>query len=290
MKQSILFQARAARACFVAGLWACGGCMSLGGWVNDYQAAEQRQRDSGKPILIFYKNHLDPLSGAMDRTLHQSPVEGAAAGRFVRCILLTDYDPDRVYVAQYDVTRAPALIVVHPDGTFHAREGLLSSDEMLAFLDGAKPPGQSPIVNPYVPRVADFHWTADLKEARASAAKQGKPLLILFKWWLGRDDWRMQRTLEAPEAYRLTADCVHCRLDYDHLPTRACMAELSIRQTPALVVERPDGTRQMLEGLVPTDDVVRFLQTALKPASSSVGSAAAAESGSTDAASAHGAQ
>lgn len=237
--------------------------MSTGGWINDYQTAERRQRDTGRPILIFYKNHLDPLCGMMDRTLREPAVRSAASGAFVRCVLMTDYDPDRVYVAQYGVTRAPALIVVHPDGTFHAREGLLSADEVATFLEEARPPGRMPIVNPYVPRAAEFRWTSDLKEARASAAGQGKPLLILFKWWLGRDDWRMQRILELPEAYRLVADCVHCRLDYDHLPSRARMAELSVHRTPALIVERPDGSRMTLEGLVPPDDVVRFLQTAL---------------------------
>lgn len=244
----------------------CGGCMSLGGWVNDYAVAEQRQKDTGMPILVFYKNHLDPVSGRMHKMLREGAIDAATSKKqMVRCVLVTDYDPDRAFVAQYGVDRAPALTIIHPDGTYHSHVGPMQESDALAFIENAKPPGQTPTVNPYIPRPIDTHWLNNLEAATQEAAKTGKPVLIVFKWWVGRDDWRISEYFDAPEVNRLVAGWVFCRMDRDFAPTRRHMASFGLRQTPAVVILHPDGTYHSLEGLVSLDDFVRFLQSAKPP-------------------------
>ncbi|GIK16141.1 MAG: hypothetical protein BroJett003_11050 [Planctomycetota bacterium] len=236
--------------------------MSLGGWVNDYVVAEQRQAESGEPIFIFYKDHLDPLSGRVDQALRDGDVKSALAGT-IACKLVKDYAPDRAYVAQYGVDRAPAIILIHPDGTYHAHLGAINAAGILAFLERAKPPGERPRQDAYIPRPFDPKWHSTLDRATEAANQQGKPTLIVFKWWLGADDWKLMRAFDAPEVQRVVEGCVLCRLDYDYLPNRNHLRTFGLTRTPAVVVRKTDGSYRTLEGLVPPDDLVRFLRDAL---------------------------
>jgi len=126
------------------------GCVSLGGWLNDYVAAELRQQRSQRDLLIFYKDYLDVTSGDVHTALN-SPEVKTMTGDMVRCILVTDYEPDRAYVAQFGVQRAPALIIVRTDGTYHARVGPMSADDIVGLLASATEPGKTPNRDPYIP-------------------------------------------------------------------------------------------------------------------------------------------
>ena len=47
----------------------------------------------------------------------------------------------RETAAQFGVDEPPAYVVLHPDGTYHARSGSLTLDELSALLTAAERPG-----------------------------------------------------------------------------------------------------------------------------------------------------
>ncbi len=130
------------------------GCMSLGGWCNDYDTAEARQRRDPRDLIIFYKDYFDESSSVAQTALN-SPEVKAMTGGMVRCLLVTDYEPDRAYVAQFGVQRAPAVIVVRTDGTYHARVGPMSPRDVIGLLTSASLPGKTPEFDPYILRPPD---------------------------------------------------------------------------------------------------------------------------------------
>jgi len=236
--------------------------MSLGGWVNDYVAAEKQQQRTRQDVLIFYKDYLDVTSGDVHTALRAGRVKDAT-DKMVRCVLVTDYEPDRAYVAQFGVLRAPALIVLRADGTYHARVGPMSEQEILDLLEQARSAGELPRRDPFIPRPVTYRWVHSLPAATAEARRTRRPLLIFYKWWLSNQSLTVQRTLEQPEVGRAASDLVHCRLEYDYLPNRTAMEAFGVTRAPALVLQQPDGTFRVLDGPQSADEVVHFLRGAL---------------------------
>lgn len=242
-------------------LVSAGGCMSLGAWVNDYVAAERRQKRTQRDMLIFFKDYLDITSGDVHTALRSSRVEDATA-ELVRCVLVTDYEPDRAYVAQFGVMRAPALIVLRTDGTYHARVGPMAEDDILDLLAQARSPGERPRHDPYIQRPVKYQWFNSLQAATTQARTSNRPLLIFYKWWISNPSLTMQRTLELPEVSRALEGFVYCRLEYDYLPNRSAMQTFGVTRAPALVVQMPNGDYRVLDGTAEPDEVVRFIRAA----------------------------
>ncbi len=251
----------AGAAAMAVWLLTAGGCMSLGAWINDYVAAEKQQKRTQQDMLIFYKDYLDVTSGDVHTALRTGAVKDATED-MVRCVLVTDYEPDRAYVAQFGVMRSPALIVLRSDGTYHARVGPMTEADILDLLQRARSPGDAPRRDPFIPRPVTYRWINSLPAATAEARRSNRPLLIFYKWWVSNQSLTMQRTLEEPEVGRATAGFVHCRLEYDYLPNRTVMETFGVTRAPTLVVQQPDGSYRVLDGPATADEVVRFVRGA----------------------------
>ncbi|MCP4590920.1 MAG: hypothetical protein GY842_09250 [bacterium] len=234
-------------------------------WYLSYAEVEQarvRDRQRGRPeqdILVFYKDHLDAKSGQMQDVLDSPKVKPLLADKY-RCILVTDFSLNQRYVAQYGVDAAPALVVIHPDGTFHARTELLSAEQTRGFLTQAKGPGASPATDLQILPVPSYDWKNIYEEAVDLARRQNRPLLVLYKSWLSAESTELLNRLSRPRVQRLFGEMVHCILDSDYRPNRPHVARYGIDpdRVPALVVVRPDGTYHRLVGLPSLEQLVRF--------------------------------
>lgn len=244
------------------------GCLLASGcgpaWMDSYNLAEQVARSRDTDIVYFYKDHLDPQSGQMAERLEDPRVKSLLAGK-VKCVLVTVFEPNAKFVAQYDVSSAPALIVVHPDQTYQAREGLMSAEQIVEFLHSAATSGEKPELNPQVPREYQYQWIGIYEDALERARRQNRELLIVYKWWLSAESTELLRRLSKPEVARHVHEMVHCLLDWDYVPNRRHMASYGVQKVPAMVIIHQDGTYHAKEGLPEIADIVRFIVNARAP-------------------------
>jgi len=241
------------------------GCApGLAGWTLSYDEAQKAAQARQSGIVVLYKDHLDPQSGRMEDVLRDSRVTPLLSGK-VKCLLLTDFEPNRRFVAQYGVEEPPALIVIHPDQTSHARSGLMSVEQAVEFLKSATPPGTRPQINPQVPRTYGYNWLGIYEEALGQARRQNRPLLIVYKWWLSSESTELLRRLSRPEVARHFGDMVHCLLDWDYIPNRKIMADLGVNKVPAMVIITQSGGRYRIVGLVEIKDIIKFAVSARPP-------------------------
>jgi hypothetical protein len=243
-------------------LTGCGP--GVAGWVLSYDEAQKAAQARQTGIVVLYKDHLDPQSGRMEDVLRDPRVTPLLSGK-VKCLLLTDFEPNRRFVAQYSVEDPPALIVMHPDQTYHARSGLMSVEQAAEFLKSAVPPGTKPQINPQVPRTYEYNWLGIYEDALGQARRQNRPLLIVYKWWLSSESTELLRRLSRPEVARHFADMVHCILDWDYTPNRKIMADLGVNKVPAMVIITQSGASYKCVGLVEIKDIVKFAVSARPP-------------------------
>lgn len=245
-----------------------GGCVSWlngstdHGWALDFDTAEQRVYDSGKPLLIFYRNPRHREDQVVEDALQAESV-AALTERYVGCTLLTSYEPDRRYVGQYGVYRPPALIVVHPDGTYHARSAIMSADDIVSFLTQAQPPGTKPAINPHIPRRARYSWLHSVEEAEAVSRETGQPMVVVFYRSLSRD-WRtLSKLLSRHEVYGRLAEALHVRIGLLNPTIETHATRFGPLKLPAMVMARPDGTFTTYERPTSYEAVVRWVDAAL---------------------------
>ena len=237
----------------------CGSWQTLrpGGWSESYGAAEARVRETDRELLICYRTGKAEGNRGVDEMLN-ADVLRRRTKVYVRCRLYSSHEPDRRYVAQYGVDRAPALIVVHRDGTYHAMGAPSSAAEVVEFLDSAGTNGMKPTANPHIPRAVDYDWRKDYEAAVQSARQEGRPVFVVVTKALTRP-WRSLRDLlERREVYGRVAEMIHCRLSTLFPSGRALVRDLGISQLPALVIVHTDGTSHVLEAPTSYEQVVRF--------------------------------
>jgi hypothetical protein len=247
---------------FGAGCATSTGCMTLRawnsrGWVADYDTAERRVLETGRDMLIWY---LDPRPGkarGVEEILDAATIKSRTRG-YVRCRLFKTYEPDRRYVGQFGVERAPALIVVHTDGTYHAMTGPMSVDTVYNFLGDAVAPGEVVAANRQIPRRAMYNWHRDAPSAREASESAGAPILFVFHRRLSRDWQRLEKLLSRQEVYERFRDMVHCRLGPLKPWAKVHHTEFGALSLPALVIAHPDGTHHVLEMPTSYEAVVRF--------------------------------
>lgn len=233
-------------------------------WAADYETAERRVLDTGRDLLIYYDKTGHKGDTSMEKALKSAPIE-ELTGRYVRCRLFKSHEPDRRYVAQFGVDRAPALIIVHADGTYHARTGSLSSAQMATFLAGAAPPGAQPQIDRYLPRRPRYRWHRDIDAAEEVSRRTQQPVLIVYHRALSRDWPRLEQMLTRREVYGRFGDLIHCRIGTFNPWIRAYITRFGALKLPALVVLRCDGTFEALELPASYEAVVRFADAALGP-------------------------
>jgi len=244
-------------ALLVSSACATAGWPQYRRWMADYDAAERRMAKTGRDLLIWYQEARPGRRDPLKQVLREPAVRGRIH-RYVRCSLLRSFEPDRRYVAQYGVERAPALIVVHADGTYHAITGVMTAEEILEFLDGAQAGGEKPRMNPHVYHEPRYEWRGDYDRARTAAESAGQAVLVVFHRWLSRDWPRLEKLLSRREVTRRLACLVPCKLSSWHRSARALAGEFGVSNMPALVIVHPEGGHHVLELPTSYEAIVRF--------------------------------
>ncbi len=246
----------------------CVAPLSLNGhgaWAHDYDTAERRLQESDRDLLVFYLDDRPGRRDAFEKVLKSAPIRSLGE-RFVCCTLIRSYEPDRRYVSQYGVHRAPGVIRVHRDGTYHSATGIRAAFDVLRFVDGATPPGAHPELNPHIPREARYDWMDSIEDAERRAHRTARSTLIVFyRSWSG--DWRQLEKLLTPhEVFRRLAGVVHGRVAVSPLRKQIESARFGTLRLPALVLVQPDGGFSTLELPPSSESVTRFADAALQPA------------------------
>ena|GEM_PF-1344346 len=251
---------------FTAGF--ASGCASR--WHLSFAEVEQarlRDRQLGRPerdTLLFYKDPWDPKSGQMQDVLESPLVKPLIADKH-RCMLVEAFAPNQRYMTQYRVDSAPALVVVHPDGTYHARLGLLTAEQARNFLTGAVGSGSAIETNAQILPVPGYYWHGSYEKAAALAARQNRALLVVYKWWLSAESTELLSRLSRPRVRRQFGEMVHCLLDWDYVPNRAHVAPYGVSKVPSMIIIRADGTYHTLVGLPTVERIMRFSVGARSP-------------------------
>lgn len=233
-------------------------------WVADYDSAEQRLRESGRELLIYYRKARGGRSDDVKASL-ASPAIARRIQKYVRCVLFQSYEPDRRYVAQFAVQRAPALVLMHADGTYHAHTGSMADADILRFLSRSRAPGAKPVLNPHIPRRARYDWQEDMTLAGRRARSYGKAMLIVYHRSFTRDWRKMTRLLKQRDVARRLGGVVHCRVATNNPWAKTYITEFGVIRLPALILTRPDGSYRVLETPTSSEAVARFADLCLKP-------------------------
>lgn len=233
-------------------------------WVYTFNEAERIARPKEQPILLFYRDHLDVRSARINEALEQPETMKLLEG-YVPCSLISAYDPNRKYVAQYGVLAPPALIIIHSDSTYHALQDVDDPVAIRAFISNAKPPGQKPSIDPAIPRPTDYLIRAEgtYESAVDLAQRQNRKMMILYKWWLDADSNELITRMSRPEIAARCTETINCVLDWDFTPNRKHVANYGVTKYPTIIVVHQDGSFQKREGLGSVHEIATFLSAAL---------------------------
>lgn len=271
MLEKLFTKKIAAFSMILTSILVCSGCsfaiprisvLDHNGWVADYESAERKVRETGNALLLFYKSGQEDMDSRIQRALDDPQLKTAAMNP-IRCVLFHSYEPNRRYVAQFGVQRAPALILVHPDGTYHATEGSMQREQIAQFLTLAIPPGTQPKFNPYLPRVPEYFWHDTMDTAIAHAKKIEKPLFIIYERTFSGDWKKLQKLLTRREVFHRIAPMVHTRISVPGLFTDSYHSPFGVLQLPAIVIAKPGGSFCVLELPTTYESVVRFTDRSL---------------------------
>jgi hypothetical protein len=242
-------------------LWPVG-VWPTGIWVADYEQAEQLASESGHGTLFLFTQKDLTREDAVRVLLEDPAVRGFAAD-YIPAILFQRNESDRRYAAQFGVHRAPAVIVVHPDGTYHATQGSLTPEKLTAFLSESSPPGATPTINPHVTRQLGYSWIRDWESAKQASQESGRPIFLVLERWMSRDWDALRPMLERREVYSRTANMVHCRPSTAWSSVSGVASELGVENIPAIVIVPANGGQpSILELPTSYESVVRFADQA----------------------------
>ncbi len=239
-----------------AGVWPAGI------WVADYEQAEQLACESGRGTLYLFTQKDLTREDAV-RDLLEDPAARGVAADYIPAILFQRNESDRRFADQFGVTRAPTVIVVHPDGTYHGTQGSLTPEKLIAFLAASSPPGSAPTLNPHVTRQHGYAWIRDWEAAKQASQSSGKPIFVVLERWMSRDWDALQPMIERREVYSRTANMVHCRPSTAWSTATGVASELGINNLPAIAIVPPDGgAPSILELPSSYESIVRFADQA----------------------------
>lgn len=267
-QEAIAWRAPALGAVAVVALVVVGaaGCAQLSPkrltqhwWVTDYDTAERRARERAGDLVIYFSEDRigtrDPLQEVLkDKALRHQLRD------YVCCRLYKSHEPDRRYVAQFGVERAPAWILVHADGTYHQFQGPRGSEEVSAFLSASTPPGRQPALNSLIPYEPRYAWLEDLGLAERISEERNTPLLVVYFRRMSGDWTALERILSPREVFSRAGDMVHCRLGTPLPWTESFITGFGVLRLPALVVVRRDGAFEVLEKPLSAEAIARFLE------------------------------
>jgi len=233
------------------------------GWAADYEQAERYAEQSRRPMALYFKAGDKPGKNPAYRAL-RSPRVSARLSGYVHGTLARPHEPDRRYAAQFGVERAPALILVHTDGTYHALTGILNADTLAAFVDGADPPGAIPTYNPLIPRAHRYRWIDDLGVARSRCVQFDRPMMVAYARRLTGDWGKLSDMLDTHEVWIRAAGLIHCRQLLIPRFQDTFISPWGPIRLPALLVVLPDGRHDVLELPDSSEQAARFVDAALR--------------------------
>jgi hypothetical protein len=235
-----------------AGLWPDGV------WVADYERAEELAAESRQGILYLYT--------ALDRTRPDDlrdhladPTRRGVASGYLPALLFQRNENDRRYAAQFGVQRAPAVIVVHPDGTYHSTHGRLSPESATQFLSQSSPPGAAPDWNPLIARRIGYAWHRDWAPAQAASQRTGRPIFVVLERWMSRDWDQLGPMLERREVQTRTVGMIPCRPSTMWSSSAGVAAKLGVTKWPAVAIVPVEGEAMILEMPNSYEAIVRFI-------------------------------
>lgn len=120
------------------GLLGAAGCQRGYRWdiSGDVPRAEQRAREEGKTLFIFYQFWLDPASGRMrGRELLDDPLVEAEFHDTINVLIDRDFGSAAVgHLRKYQVNTYPAFILVAPDGKYKPLFGVVQREQFLDWV------------------------------------------------------------------------------------------------------------------------------------------------------------
>jgi hypothetical protein len=231
-------------------------------WTADYEEAEQLSSASGKGTMFLFTNN-DLTREDSIREFLEDPAARGVAADYVPALLFHRIESDRRYAAQFGVHRAPAVIVLHPDGTYHATQGSLSTEKLAEFLSESSPPGSAPTINPHVTRRLGYAWNRDWESAKQASQASGKPIFVVLERWMSRDWDALRPMLERREAYSRVANMIHCRPSTAWSSASGVASQLGIQNLPAVAIVPANGEEPYVLELPPSyEAIVRFADQA----------------------------
>ncbi len=103
---------------------------------GDLPKAEQKARDQGKVLFIFYQYWLDPASSRMKgRELLSDPLVEAEFQDTVNLLIDREYGSGRVgQLRKYKVSTYPAFVLVAPNGKYKYLTGIVPREQFLQWV------------------------------------------------------------------------------------------------------------------------------------------------------------
>jgi len=226
-------------------------------WVNGYESAEKRASERETGMVICYRDTAPNRPDKMIEATRDAIVEDSKSD-YVGSVLAKSHAWDRKYVAQFGVDRSPAIVVLHPDGTYHAHVGFLDATGVKDFLASANPPGNAPKWNPYLHREPRYTWLGSIDEAKTIARDLNRSMLIVFHRPWSDDMHRLNQMLKKPAAYRRFSQMVHVRSGSPWSFSEVAETAYGTLHLPAIVIVTPDGSYRVLENPSGYEAIIHF--------------------------------
>ena len=114
------------------------GCKQGYRWDNsgNVAKAEERAREQGKTLFVFYQYWLDPASNRMKgyELLSDPEIEGEFRDT-VNVLIDRDFGSMYVgYLRKFNVSSYPAFVLVSPDGKYKPLTGVVSREQFLQWV------------------------------------------------------------------------------------------------------------------------------------------------------------
>ena len=236
-----------------AGVWPDGV------WVADYERAEELAGQAGQGVLYLYTKNDRTRKDELRDHLVDPASRGGVAANYQPALLFQRHEADRRYAAQFGVYRAPAVILVHTDGTYHAKQSGLSPESVSQFLAQSTPPGEAPKWNPYITRRGGYAWYRDWESARAASQQSGRPIFVVLERWMSGDWGSLGKMVERREVQARTAGMIPCRPSTMWSSSGDVAAQLHVTKLPAVAIVPTEGDPSVLEMPNSYEAIVRFI-------------------------------
>ncbi len=245
------------------------GCATIrglddGAWASDYDTAEKRVARCQLPMLIYYSDKI-PTAHNPSMDWENDPAIKPLLADYVCCRLYRQSAFDRRYVAQFGVSRAPAVMVARSDGTHHAQEGVRTADQFIQFLAKAGSPGQISVMDPHIVRRAQYEWMDNVSTARHLARENGKLMLVAYVKQYSRDWAHVNKLLKHHVVYRHLRDAIMCRVYVSSWSSDVHISEFGAVTLPAIVIESPDGRHEVMQQPTDYEEIAAFAASMLQP-------------------------